>query len=201
MYIEFNDKYFKYDSLNCVAIDEILKIVESYIDEDRFEHVKSVANLSYQIAIKNNIENPLKYYFAGLVHDIAKNMDKNTEVINKYLTEEEKKFPKYCLHQFLAPHIVKEVFSIDDKEILDAIKYHCSGKANMSTMAKVVYAADKIDPLRGYDSKYMIDAMYENIDTGFLLVLEENRKFIKSKGKDSDLNNLSEECFKYYLGD
>lgn len=201
MYIEFNDKYFKYDSLNCVAIDEILKIVESYIDKDRFEHVKSVANLSYQIAIKNNVENPLKYYFAGLVHDIAKNMDKNVDVINKYLTEEERSFPKYCLHQFLAPHIVEEVFSINDEEILDAIKYHCSGKANMSTMAKVVYAADKIDPLRGYDSKYMIDAMCENINTGFILVLEENRKFIKNKGKNSDLNNLSEECFKYYLSE
>ncbi len=201
MHIEFNDKYFKYDSLNCVAINEILKVVESFVDIERFEHVKSVANLSYQIAIKNNLKEPLKYYFAGLVHDIAKNMDKNSDVINKYLTKKEKEFPRYCIHQFLAPHIVKEVFDIDDEEIFDAIKYHCSGKANMSMMGKVVYAADKIDPLRGYDSKYMIDVMYKDSETGFLLVLKENREFIKEKGKESNFNNLSEECFKYYLGE
>lgn len=200
MNIYFDSRSFIYNDKNCIAKDEILKEVEAKLDKQRFEHVKSVALLCYKIAVSNKLDNPLRYYFAGLVHDIAKNMDKNSEVIDKYLNEYEKSFPKYCLHQFLAPYIIKEIFSLNDKEILDAVKYHCSGKPNMSIMAKIVYASDKIDPLRGYDSKDMIDAMMKDYESGFIYVLKENKKFIESKSKQDNFNILSDECFKFYLG-
>ncbi len=200
MDVFFDSRSFIFDEINCIANDDILKAVEKHLDKDRFEHVKSVALLCYKIAKSNKLDNPLRYYFAGLIHDIAKNMDKSSDVINKYLNGYEKSFPRYCLHQFLAPYITKEEFSFNDEEILDSIKYHCSGKANMSDMAKIVYAADKIDPLRGYDSKDMIEAMLKDFKSGFIFVLKENKKFIESKGKEDDFNILSNECFKYYLG-
>ncbi len=78
---------------------------------------------------------------------------------------------------------------------------HCTGKKNMNTIDKIIYAADKIDPLRGYDSSDMIIEMKNNYEEGFKYVLTENYKFIENKnGQDeSSRNKMSEECFKYYL--
>jgi len=202
--IEFNDKYFNFNDEYCVASNNILLVVRKEIDEKRFLHSKSVGELCYKIALSNKLDNPIKYYFAGLVHDLAKNKDKNKEVVDKYLNKIEKSFPSYTYHQFLAPFIVKELFNYEDEEIFDAIKYHCTGKKNMSKMGKIVYASDKIDPLRGYDSNFMIEAMIQNYESGFILVLKENLKFLKEKNKDREHpnpfdNQLTKDCAYYYL--
>ena len=199
MKIEFNSKYFIENSNGVSANEEILNIISSFLDEKRYKHCLSVGTLAYKIAISNNLKDPIKYYFAGIVHDIGKNLDSNSEYINKYLSEEEKKYPKYMYHQFLGYYLVKEIFSLDDEYILNAIKYHCSGRKNMSAIEKIIYSSDKIDPLRGYDSSYMIEAMLNNFETGFILVLGENRKFINNKKLKYSDNKLTEECYEYYL--
>ena len=95
MKIEFNSKYFIENSNGVSANEEILNIISSFLDEKRYKHCLSVGTLAYKIAISNNLKDPIKYYFAGIVHDIGKNLDNNSEYINKYLSEEEKKYPKY----------------------------------------------------------------------------------------------------------
>ena len=58
-------------------------------------------------------------------------------------------------------------YEITDKSMLDAILFHCTGNENMDWLGKVIYAADKIEPSRGYYSKDLIEAMYDDIDNGF----------------------------------
>ena len=77
--------------------------------------------------------------------------------------------------------------------------FHCTGNSNLSPLAKVIYACDKIDPLRGYDSKFMIDKLMENYEDGFKLVVKENYNYLKEKCKDSIDLSLSKKCFDYYL--
>lgn len=172
--------------------------IASYVDKKRFEHMKSVALLCYDIALNNKKEDPEKYYVAGLLHDIGKIIDEKTikmveEQFSDYLPIDKKLY-----HQFLSAEIAIKEFNIKDEDILQAIRYHATGKANMNSIAKVVYAADKIDPLRGYDSINMIMAMMNNIDEGFKYVLSENKKHLLSKGRDID-NKLTNECFECYL--
>lgn len=199
MKIEFNLNYFRINGEEISANEEILKIISSFLDLKRYKHCLSVGCLAYKIALSNNLKDPIKYYFAGITHDIGKNLDKSSEYINKYLTEEEKSYPSYMYHQFLGYYLVKELFNVDDEAVLNAIKYHCSGRSNMSAIEKIIYASDKIDPLRGYDSSYMIEAMCKNYETGFILVLEENRKFINNKQLKYSDNKLTEECYSFYL--
>ena len=77
--------------------------------------------------------------------------------------------------------------------------FHCTGNSNLSPLAKVIYACDKIDPLRGYDSKFMIDKLMENYEDGFKLVVKENYNYLKEKCKDSIDLSLSKKCFDNYL--
>ena len=71
--------------------------------------------------------------------------------------------------------------------------------SNISENEKIIYSSDKIDPLRGYDSSYMIEAMLNNFEMGFILVLGENKKFINNKKLKYSDNELTEECYEYYL--
>ena len=91
------------------------------------------------------------------------------------------------------------IYFLSDEEVLDAIKFHCSGKAHMMPLSKIIYSADKIEPLRGYDSSKMVKACLRNYYTGFLNVLEENRKFLNSQSKPLPDNPLSEECYQLYF--
>ena len=91
-------------------------------------------------------------------------------------------------------------FNIKDEEILDAIKYHATGKQNMSKIGKIVYASDKIDPSRGYNSQDMINECLKDIDSGFNYVLSENIKYFKLKNMEYK-NPLTIQCIKYYLGE
>ena len=68
----------------------------------------------------------------------------------------------------------------------------------MCTMAKIVYAADKIEPTRGFDSSDLINSMMEDIDKGFITVLKANKDFLTENRKDIN-NRLTSKCFDYYL--
>ena len=69
----------------------------------------------------------------------------------------------------------------------------------MCWLEKLIYAADKIEPTRGFDSSDLIKAMEVDINKGFITVLEANYEYLLKNKKSID-NRLSDECFKAYLG-
>ncbi|MBP5091112.1 MAG: HD domain-containing protein, partial [Bacilli bacterium] len=109
--------------------------------------------------------------------------------------------PEWSYHQYVGAYIVEKIFEIKDEAILDAIRYHATGKKHMSPLGKIIYAADKIDPTRGYNSRPLINACLKNYYVGFLTVLEANREFLASKGYHSGDCALSQECMNLYLGE
>ncbi len=188
-YIAKNDLYY-------------IKDVKSYYSEKRFNHALSVANVAYNIAIHNKRNDANECYVAGLLHDLGKNLNdiKQKEIMNKYYKEYLNQLPSTLYHQFTGAFLAKTKLNINNDVILDAIKFHATGKMNMSPMAKIVYSADKIDPLRGYDSSKLIKACYKDYYNGFQLVLKENRKHLIKHGLSFD-NPLTKSCMELYLGE
>jgi nicotinate-nucleotide adenylyltransferase len=169
-------------------------------DSKRLAHSLSVAHLAKAIASSNHLWHPDAAYIAGLLHDLGKNVDE--EEARKIMKEEYPlyvNYPSWCLHQFVGAYLANKEFDIKDGEVLDAIEYHCSGKAHMPPISKVIYSADKIDPLRGWNSKSYIKACLEDYYAGFLKVLKANRKYLVQKGSDVAEVPLSEACFNQYL--
>ncbi len=174
-----------------------IKKIKSYLKPKRYDHSKAVANLAYQIAKKHHLRNSDLYYISGFLHDIGKEHNGN-EIMKKHYRRY-LDMPSFSFHQFVGSYIAKTDFNIQNRSIIKAITFHATGNAKMDRMGKVIYAADKIDPNRNYDSKYMIDAIIKDIDDGFKLVLGENKKFLEEKGKNIN-NRLTQSCFDYYLG-
>ncbi|MCR5184974.1 MAG: nicotinate (nicotinamide) nucleotide adenylyltransferase [Bacilli bacterium] len=170
--------------------------IREYLKDFRLNHCISVASLAYDIAKKHGLEHPERAYIAGLLHDIGKEIDQKPIMMKAY--KEDLDLPRFAYHQFASEYIAKEEFKIVDQDILEAIKYHATGKDNMCTLGKIIYAADKIEPTRGYDSTEYVDAMMKDIDEGFKIVLKANKEFLEeSKG---DINNrLTYSCFQFYL--
>ena len=187
-YIEKNRLYF-------------VKKMSEILPNKRLDHSIEVANLSLEVAKVNKLEPLIDYFVAALLHDLGKAYtkdDENTLSLMKQNYREYLDLPPFAYHQFVGEFLAKREFGIKNEEILDAIKFHCTGKANMTTLGMVIYACDKIEPTRDFDSTWLIDACMKNWKVGFLTTLEDNKKYLLAHNKDIT-NKLTDECFDMYL--
>lgn len=170
-----------------------------YLSGPRYHHVLSVAetalliNKQAKLGIKKN-----KVEKAALLHDIAKHLDEETsnEIMHSYYSEyldvDEK-----IIHQYTGEYIANNHFHINDKDILNAIKYHTTGRSNMSTLEKLIYISDKVEPNRSHDTDKLRELCCVDFEKGFIEVLKENKRYLESKTKIKDKDTI--ECFNFYL--
>lgn len=173
--------------------NELKEIVKSKMSLKRFTHTLGVVEMSEKLAkIYNaNIE---KCKVAALLHDICKEM--NMEYIknickNNFINElsEEDLENNEILHGFAGAYYVKNELGINDKEILNAIKYHTVGEKDMTLLEKIVYIADAIEYGRNYPSVVEIrEETFKNLDKGILMEIEHKEEYLESIGKKSHPN-------------
>lgn len=172
--------------------------IANYLGSKRIKHSIQVAKLARKIAESNHLDHK-KAFLSGLLHDIAKEVpDDNREFIMGTHYPEYYDLYKWLHHQFVGEYVARTSFNVSQPDVLDAIKWHATGKAEMSWLAKILYSADKIEPTRKYDSSEMIALCLKDYERGFLKVLTENKKFLESKQYDVD-NPFTKACFDYYL--
>jgi nicotinate-nucleotide adenylyltransferase len=112
----------------------------------------------------------------------------------EYLNEDKK-----IIHQYLGEYLAKNVFEVTNIEILNAIKYHTSGKENMSLLEKLIYVSDKVEPRRDYPSRNeLFETCCKDFDKGFIATLKHNKDYLESK-KIKVSNKDTINCFNYYL--
>lgn len=164
-------------------------MIKDEMSEKRYKHTVSVAHLAAEFA-KNNGLDSTKAYVAGMLHDIAKEMDydKAKKMMKKYYPQYIDK-PHQIYHQWLSAYVAKHTYKIDDEDIIQAITNHTTASLDMKLLDMCVYCADKLDPLRGYDSRQEIALCNEDIRRGFAQSLQDFYEFSKKKNRDID------ECF------
>lgn len=191
--ITVNDDHFIID-------EKIVNFVKNNLTENRYNHSYSVAILCYEIAIKNNLKDPLKYFLLGFLHDVGKytNDEKSIKIMKKYF-KEYLNLPSYTYHSFVGSKMIEDELKINDEEFLEAIMFHTTGNSNLSDLAIVLFAADKIEPTRKYNSYDLILKMFKNYKVGFKDVLIEVNKFLKSQNCED--NELSKSMYKFYIKD
>ena len=138
-------------------IDLIKADLKEKLPKKRYEHTLGVAYTAAALAMCYG-EDILKAELAGILHDVAK-AKKSLELKDDmkgyidpytdgdYVALIADKAPQ-ILHAIYAPYLAKKDYRIEDKDILSAIRWHTTGKKDMTMLEKIVFVADYIEPNR-----------------------------------------------------
>ena len=145
--------YIRENGLYDDGLSDYRKILSEKLDDYRIYHSECVSECAAVLAEKYGAD-PEKSRLAGLMHDVMKNADTNEhfEYIEKSgekLTEVDYSNPKVW-HQISGAAFLRESGIISDEEILGAVRWHTTGKADMTLLEKIVYVADFISADRDY---------------------------------------------------
>ncbi len=119
----------------------------------RLNHSFSTARLCYDLALSNNCD-PMKAYLCGVFHDIARELPPKTLLTlakerHIPVNREEEEEP-LLLHGDIAAAVMRENYGIHDEEMLNAVRRHTVGDREMTVLDKILFLADKTEPLRTY---------------------------------------------------
>lgn len=133
-------------------MEHIKKELREQLTRSRYEHVLRVATLAKTLAKKYDVSVEDAEY-AALLHDIAKCKDQET--LHRLLKEANGDDRLFHFHHELwhgpvGAAIAEEQFGITNQDILHAIRFHTTGRAGMSTLEKIIFVADLIEPGRDF---------------------------------------------------
>jgi len=147
------------------------ELLRSRLSDHRFRHSLCVAEEAVRLAKKYGADEQ-KAELAGLLHDIMKEADADEQ--KKYILMDVRRLPEYydisrkLMHAPAAASYVRRELGIKNRDVLAAIRYHTTGRANMSLLEKVIFLADftsadrtyhDVDKMRSLVNKNMADAM------------------------------------------
>lgn len=135
-------------------IKDYQEIIKPYLSEKRYHHSVNVAQEAVRLA-KMYGADPVKAETAGILHDIMKDTppEEQLKIMMRFdiiLTDVERSAQKLW-HAICGAAFMDHELHIADREILDAVRYHTTGRANMTQLEKVIFIADFISADRDYD--------------------------------------------------
>lgn len=136
-------------------------------NKKRYLHTMAVVRRAADLAELHGIDAE-KARIAALLHDCAKHMDKS--LLSK-MTDEHLGIMQ-TLHAFAGAVVAQREYGITDAEILEAIRCHCTGDAEMSRLSMLIYLADLTEHTRDFpDVEILRAAADEDLENGMLLAL------------------------------
>lgn len=136
-----------------MEFDDYKKIIKARMSKKRYIHSVNVAKSALQLAERYGADVE-KAVTAGILHDITKETpnDEQLQIIknNGIILDDVQAFSPKTWHAISGSAYVKQELGITDDEILQAIRYHTSGRAGMSLLEKVIFVADFIGEERDY---------------------------------------------------
>ncbi len=170
--------------------DEALEPLEKYLRENltqaKFDHSYRVAEYACRLSRIHGVDEG-KTYLASLLHDATKCWGKGRQLAyldkRKYkLSPEDKQAPQ-IYHQITGALFAEKQFGVRDREILDAIKCHTTGRRKMTPLDKILFLADSIEPARAYDGvEEMRRVAEQNLNRAVLMNFDRSIVYIVSKG-------------------
>ncbi len=134
---------------------------------------------------------------AALFHDCAKSVEEGAGLLKDFVCESG--VPAAVVHQFSGAYLAERFFGVTDGEILNAIRYHTSGRAGMSGLEKLIFLADMIEPDRDFAGvEELRSAFYagKDLDECLRMALERTIAHLEKKGKP--IYRLTKEAWGYY---
>ena len=180
------------------------KLIED-IGEARYSHSIRVMETSILLAEKYGADIE-KARTAAILHDCAKFEDgvnllklaSEFDIMLDRVMENNLEL----LHGPIGAKIAELEYKVTDIEVLDAIRFHTTGREDMTILDKIIYISDYIEPNRNFDGLEQVRKLaFTNIDSSILLAMENTIRFLLEKNKLIHLDTIkARNYFKILLG-
>ena len=184
-----------------LSFTECERKLQSSLSIERYIHTMGVVKAADKLAQRYGCDRQ-KARMAGLMHDCAK--DYPPDMKRRFCKEFHVDVDEIMLetidltHAFLGAEVAKREYGIEDEEILSAIKYHTTGRPNMTLLEKIIFIADYIEEGRKkFDTlEESRKIAFEDIDRAMAFILEHTIEYVKERKRT--LHPLSVEAYEYY---
>ena len=172
---------------------KLRKKIKDVMTKSRYEHTLGVEFTAASLAMRYEVDIE-KAELAGLLHDCAKCIDSEDTLdeCKKYnieLTDVEKRNP-FLIHSKLGAVHAKKLYGVDDEDIISAIRFHTTGKPDMTMLEKIIFIADYIEPGRDKapNLKEIRKMSFIDIDEAMFMILKDTLDYLdKGEGEKDEL--------------
>lgn len=182
-----------------IKYEEVYKEVKGRLSEKRFKHSEGVVKRALEYAKIYNVDEEVTRLVA-ISHDIAKELNEVEvqQYIDKYNIEldEVEKVNNSLIHAKIGAYICENEFGFT-LDMVNAIKYHTTGREKMSILEKIIYLADATEENRDYDYAEYVETIKSNINEGMLKVAKWVIGSLLERDRMIHLNSIK--CYNYYM--
>ena len=161
---------------------EISKKLRQILKPSRYRHTLGVMDTAVLLSACYGVSAE-KARLAGLLHDCAKESASALE------------------HGPVGARLAKEVYGVEDEEVLSAIFYHTTGRPGMLPLEQIIFVADYIEPCR--DGRMPAERLrllrktaFADLDKTVVMILEDTFDFLKSRKIGIDKRSIA--TYDYY---
>lgn len=168
-------------------IEDMSEKLREKLSHKRYKHTMGVLEMARRLAERYGAD-VSKVELSALLHDCGKDMD-SRELLeyvrsNRVELDEIEAKQLELAHGVIGAHLARAEFGVDDTEVLSAIRFHTTGKTDMTLVEKIVYLADFIEEGRKYPGVQLLrELSFEDLDSAILLSFDNTIKHVISQKK------------------
>ena len=186
-YIRDNHLYDTRAAWKNLPMEELEPIVISLLNPNRVKHVLGCRDAAVALAKRwgADVTDAAR---AGLLHDITKAIDGPLQLTlcqayGKLLDDFSKRYPR-TLHALTGSMVAQRIFG-ENENVVSAIEFHTTGKANMTLLQKIIYVADYMEPNRDFPGvERLRELAFTDIDAALKLGLEMTLDHLNEQGAE-----------------
>ena len=171
-----------------MTIEEMRALLQQSLKPKRYEHSVRVYETAIKMAEHYHAD-VKKVAVAAMIHDCGRQIPKEDSVAKaKELgipVDPVEAAQPILLHAKLGVYYAVHKYGVspEDKEVLDAIRYHSTGTADMTDTARIVFLADLIEPGRDFEGVEAIrEASWQDLDKGMFLSYDNTIRYLLEDG-------------------
>ena len=175
-------------------LNSILASVSELEKKSRWAHSVRVAVMCAENASRAYISEEQAITMAAL-HDVTKNLSADSPFLQGFVPPED--VPSPVMHQFSGAYVSQKYFGLTDENLLNAIRYHTSGRAGMSEAEMLLYLCDMLEDGRDFDGVEQLRKIFltEDLPHAMLAALEHQITYLNSCG--GDIYPLTQQAYLY----
>lgn len=132
--------------------NKLLNAIKPRMPEKRYIHTIGVMETAIQLAQRYN-EDVKKAEIAAILHDVVKYADEEwmRDIVRTYVLDSELlAWGAEILHGPVGAWVAQTEFQVEDEDVLNAIRFHTTGRATMTKLEQILFIADMIEPNRKF---------------------------------------------------